>query len=480
MTKSFSAACKALAFCIALSATVGWTPSQAAAGKVSEQEAREIAVEAYIYLYPLVSMDVTRKVVTNLEAGKKQAYGPANTFSHIRSFPPADFREVVRPNFDTLYSAAWLDLTKGPVVVSTPDTAGRYFLLPMLDMWSDVFAVPGKRTSGTTAQHYALVPPGWTGKLPAGVDRIDAPTSYVWIIGRTQTNGPADYAAVHKVQDGYKITPLSQWGKQAAPAKAVIDPTVDMKTEPLRQVNEMPAQKYFTYGMALTKLNPPHATDWSQLARMKRLGLEPGKPFDWAKADPVVRAALEAAPAEGLKVMQAKIPTLARVTNGWQMNTDTMGVYGDFYLKRAIVALVGLGANQPEDAIYPVAVADVNGKPLDGASKYVLHFTKEQLPPVNAFWSVTMYDAEGFQVANALNRFAIGDRDPLKYNADGSLDIYIQSASPGAAKESNWLPAPASGPLGVTMRLYGPKAAALDGRWAPPPVLLNKGDATAP
>ena len=450
-------------------ATMTSFPAKAASA-LTEQEAREIAVEAYVYLYPLVSMDVTRKVTTNLEAGKKPAYGPANTFSHIRTFPPADFREVVRPNFDTLYSTGWLDLTAGPVVVSHGDTGGRYFLLPMLDMWSDVFAVPGKRTSGTAAADYAVVPPGWSGKLPKGVQRIDAPTSHVWIIGRTQTNGTADYAAVHKVQDGFRITPLAQWGKKATPPKAAIDPSVDMKTEPLRQVNEMPAAKYFSYGMALMKANPPHSTDWSQLARMKRLGLEPGKPFDLAKADPVVRAALEAAPAEGLKSMQAKAPTLARVTNGWQMNTDTMGVYGNYYMKRAIIALMGLGANQPEDAIYPLNFADADGRPMDGTKRYVLHFEKDQLPPAGAFWSLTMYDEEGFQVANTLNRFAIGDRDALKYNADGSLDIYIQSASPGAEKEANWLPSPAKGTLGVTMRLYGPKGAALDGRWTPPPV----------
>jgi len=444
-------------------------PAQAATA-LSEQEALDIAVEAYVYLYPLITMDLTRRVVTNLEAGQKPAYGPANAFSHIRSFPPADFREVVRPNFDTLYSTAWLDLTNGPVIVSTPDMGGRYFLLPMLDMWTDVFAVPGKRTSGTAAADYAIVPPNWSGALPAGIERIDAPTPYVWIIGRTQTNGPADYAAVNRVQDGYRITPLAQWGKPASPAKVVVDPTVDMKTEPLRQVNEMPAGKYFAYGMALAKINPPHPTDWSQLARMKRLGLEPGKPFDLTKADPLVRSALQAAPAAAMQAMLAKIPTVARVVNGWQMNTDTMGVYGDFYLKRAIIALVGLGANQPEDAIYPLNIADATGKPMGGSVKYVLHFDKAQLPPVSAFWSVTMYDAEGFQTPNALIRFAVGDRDALQYNADGSLDIYIQSASPGAGKESNWLPSPASGPLGVTMRLYGPKAPALDGRWAPPPV----------
>ena len=168
--------------------------------------------------------------------------------------------------------------------------------------------------------------------------------------------------------------------------------------------------------------------------------------------------------------MKEKAPTVARVVNGWQMNTDTMGVYGDYYLKRAIIAQIGLGANQPEDAFYPLNVSDADGKPVMAENKYVLHFDKDQLPPVGAFWSLTMYDAEGFQVANPINRFAIGDRDALKYNADGSLDLYVQNENPGPDKEANWLPAPKSGPLGLTMRLYAPKQQALDGGWNAPPI----------
>jgi hypothetical protein len=165
-----------------------------------------------------------------------------------------------------------------------------------------------------------------------------------------------------------------------------------------------------------------------------------------------------------------KTPTLARVVNGWQMNTDTMGVYGDYYLKRAIVAMVGLGANQPEDAVYPLNFSDESGNPVSGENRYVLHFSKEEIPPADAFWSLTMYDAEGFQVANPIGRFAIGDRDALQFNPDGSLDLYVQSESPGSGKESNWLPAPSSGTLSLTMRLYAPQPQALDGRWNPPPI----------
>jgi hypothetical protein len=446
--------------------------------EINRQEAYEIGIEAYIYLYPLVLMDATRRQAVNVEAGKVIGRGPMNTFTNVRTFPPADFRDVVRPNFDTLYSIAWLDLTKEPLIVSVPDTQGRYYLLPMLDMWTDVFASPGKRTTGTGSNRFAVVPPNWQGQLPEGVQRINAPTPYVWIIGRTQTDGHKDYEAVHKVQDGYTITPLSQLGKAPQPVPATVDPKVDMKTPPMTQVDTMAAGKYFAYAAELMKLHPPHITDQPIIARMRRMGIEPGRSFDIAKADDVVKGALERAVPDALKSMRAKIPTLARVVNGWQMNTDTMGVYGNFYLKRAIVALVGLGANLPEDAVYPLSLGDAEGKPLTGANKYVLHFAKTEIPPVSAFWSVTLYDNDGFPTDNDLKRNAIGDRDELRYNADGSLDIYFQHDSPGKEMESNWLPAP-TGDFNLTMRLYAPKPEVIDGRWVPPSIKRSSAKMTA-
>jgi hypothetical protein len=337
-------------------------------------------------------------------------------------------------------------------------------------MWSDVFASPGWRTSGTQAGNFLVTPPGWSGAIPERFARIDAPTPYVWIIGRTKTDGPADYEAVHQIQAGYKVTPFSGWGKPPQPVTVKIDPSVDMKTPPKIQVDTMPAAKYFTYAAELLKLHPPHITDGPIIEQMKKIGIEPGKSFDFDKLDPAVKKALETVPDNAQKLMQWKIPTVARIANGWSMNTDTMGVYGNYYLKRAIVAQVGLGANLPEDAIYPLNLGDETGKPLDGANKYTLHFDKEATPPVNAFWSVTLYDSEGFQVANALNRFAVSSYFPFKINADGSLDLYFQNESPGKDKEANWLPAP-KGPFNLTMRLYGPKSEALTGKWNPPPVI---------
>ena len=202
---------------------------------------------------------------------------------------------------------------------------------------------------------------------------------------------------------------------------------------------------------------------------MKRIGIEPGKSFDLEALDPATREALEQAPVAAREAMREKLPTLARVVNGWQMNTDTVGVYGNYYLKRALLTILGMGAIPPEEGIYPIVFTDADGTQLDGEHDYVLHFDKQELPPVDAFWSVTMYDQDGFQVANALNRFALGDRDPLRYNEDGSLDLYIQPENPGPAKEPNWLPS-VPGPFDLTMRLYLPGAEAINGQWNPPPV----------
>lgn len=465
---------------LAIAATTGCrSTADAQTAPMSEQEASAIASDAYLYLYPLVIMDLTRRQMINVPAGKEPGFGPPNTFNNMPEYPAANSKVVVRPNFDTLYSIAWLDLTKEPVIVSVPDTNGRYYLLPMLDMWTDVFASPGWRTTGTHAQHFLVAPAGWRPdlrerfidefRLPKETQRISAPTSHVWIIARTKTDGPQDYDAVHEIQAGLKVTPLSEWGRTPRPVEVKTDPDVDMKTPPKLQVDSMPGDKFFTYAADLLKVNRPHLTDQPILAQMKKIGIEPGKNFDIGKVSSAVRTALDDAPSSAQQLMEWKMPTLARVANYWSMNTDTMGVYGNYYLKRAIIAQVGLGANLPEDAIYPLNLGDQNGRQLDGANKYVLHFDKSTLPPVDAFWSVTLYDPAGYQVANPLNRFAVSSWMPFKHDPDGSLSLYFQNENPGKDKEANWLPAP-KGPFNLTMRLYAPKSEALTGKWNPPPV----------
>ena len=449
-------------------AFAGGSSSAARAEALSGPEAHAIGVEAYLYFYPLVTMELTRQQMTNV--AKPEGFkAPPNAFASLPAFPTADMKVVVRPNFDTLYSSAWLDLSKEPMIVSVPDMHGRYYLMPLLDMWTDVFASPGWRTTGTGAGDFAVTPPGFSGSLPPGVVRIDAPTPHVWIIGRTKTDGPSDYDAVHSIQAGLKVTPLSQWGKPAEPAAGHVDPAIDMKTPPKLAVDTMPAGKVFAAAAEILKAQPPHITDQPILARMQRIGIERGKSFDIDKVDPAIKSALEAAPQDAQKLMAWKVESLARVVNGWSMNTDTMGVYGNYYLKRAIVAQLGLGANLPEDAIYPINLADNTGKPLDGANAYIVRFTKGEAPPVDAFWSITLYDAEGYQAPNSLNRFAVSSWMPFKYEPDGSLCLYVQSDSPGPDRQANWLPAP-KGPFNLTMRLYAPKSEALTGKWSPPPV----------
>ena len=455
---------------LALTATLLGTLPKAARATTTTgwSDTRIIGVQAYLYFYPLVTMDITRRQLTNVRQ-PETFRAPMNVFANVPAYPSADDKAVVRPNFDTLYSSAWLDLTNGPVVVSAPDTQGRYYMLPMLDMWTDVFASPGWRTTGTKAHHWAVVPPGWRGSLPAGVGRIDAPTPYAWTIGRTKTDGPADYDAVHKIQAGYRITPLSEWGGTTAPVTGRVDPDVDMKTPPKAQVESMNAARFFAHAAEVLKRQPPHVTDEPIVALMRRVGFERGRSFDLANQDKAVRDALETAPQDALGLMAWALPKIGDVVNHWSINLSTMGVYGNDYLKRALIAQNGLGANLPADAIYPLNLGDQDGRPLDGAHRYVLHFGKGETPPAQAFWSVTLYDSDGFQVGNRLDRFALSSWMPLAVNADGSLDLYFQADDPGADKRANWLPAPRA-PFNLTMRIYAPKLDVRIGRWAPPPV----------
>lgn len=456
-----------LALFIGLSGTVA---AEATPRALSPEETYALAREAYLYAYPIISMDVTFRQATNVsDAATINMRAPVNQFAHARAYPKADEKDVVRFNFDTLYSFAWLDLAREPVILSVPDTHGRYYLLPLLDMWTDVFAVVGSRTTGTKAGNYAIVSPGWNGSLPKDVAKIVAPTPIVWILGRTQTNGPADYANVHKVQDGYRLTPLSQWGKDYTPPKnAPTDPSIDDKTPPLIQVNNLDGVAFLTRLAELLAKHPPHPNDYPILFRLRSLGVEPGKPFDATKLARETIAIVNKAAKDTLDYMPTTMTKSGDKVNGWNIARENMGTYGAAYLRRANVALGGLGANLPEDAVYPIAFIDGEGKPLTGAHKYVLHFDKGKTPPADAFWSVTMYDADGFQIPNRLDRYAIGDRDKMKFNADGSLDIYVQAESPGKDKEANWLPAPKNA-FQPTMRLYSPRAEVLDGTWAPPP-----------
>jgi hypothetical protein len=431
--------------------------------------AYEIGAQAYVYAYPMVLMEITRRVSTNVPA-PQGSFAPMNQFAHLRAFPDHTFREVVRPNADTLYSIAWLDLSGEPMVLSVPDTGGRYYLLPMLDMWTDVFAAPGSRTSGTEAADFAIVGPRFQGSLPEGVEPVRCPTNVTWIIGRTQTNGAPDYENVHRIQDGFKLTPLSRWGKPyAPPAKSPVDPDLDTKTPPPAQVARMDARTFFELFASLVKDNPPHEVDWPIVAQLRRIGIVPGRDLDFSKLDVEIQEALQRAVTDAQQMIADRGDRQGEFVHGWSISRELMGTYGTTYLQRAYVALIGLGANVAEDAVYPMSFVDAEGKPYDGSHPYRIHFDRDQLPPVNAFWSIAMYEADGYFVDNPIRRYSIGDRDPLQFNRDGSLDLYLQHESPGKSRQSNWLPAP-EGDFNLVFRMYWPKIDVLNGAWSPPPV----------
>ncbi len=429
-----------------------------------------LATDAYIYGYPLVTMEMTRRVITNV-AAPAGTRAPMGHIIKLRQYPDASFRDVTAPNADTLYTSAFFDVGKEPWVLSLPDMKGRYALFPMLDGWTTVFQVPGKRTSGTAAQTYAITGPGWKGTLPAGVKEYKSPTSIVWLLGRIYCTGtPEDYAEVHKLQDEVKLVPLSSYGKPYTPPPGTVDPSQDMKTAVREQVNRMDAIAYFTLLCRLMKDNPPAAADAPQIARFARIGIVPGQDFDASKlkADFVKRV-----PQIGFDriMLQFKINKEMKDENGWGYTTKA-GIYGTDYLMRALVTAIGLGANRPQDAVYPTSLKDAEGHKYSGANKYVIRFPKGQLPPAQGFWSLTMYDADYFFVKNPINRYSVSARQNLKSNPDGSTDLYIQKDSPGKDKESNWLPAPA-GDFVLMMRLYWPsekKPSIIDGSWKVPPV----------
>ncbi|HTO79466.1 MAG TPA: DUF1214 domain-containing protein, partial [Methylocystis sp.] len=352
------------------------------------------------------------------------------------------------------------------------DTHGRYYLMPILDAWTNVFASPGKRTTGTKPGNFAITGPGWQGTLPKGVAELKSPTNMAWIIGRTQTNGPADYPAVHAIQDGYKLTPLSAFGKRYAPPQGKVDPKVDMKTPPVEQLQKMSPAAFFDRLAALLKANPPPASEAPILDKLKTIGIVPGEKFELAKLDPATAKGLEKSVAVALEKLQTASKETGAPVNGWRVLPMILGKYGSDYGVRAVVALIGLGANLPQDAVYPSAFVDADGKPLDGAKRYVIHFDKGATPPVDAFWSITLYGADSFFVANPINRYAISSWMPLKKSADGSLDLYVQRDSPGKDKEANWLPS-GDKAFNLTLRMYWPKEkppSILDGSWKPPAV----------
>lgn len=418
---------------------------------------QEIAERAYVFAYPLVLIETTR-------AGQ-----PTNNFTHVPQFPRPDTRKVVRPNADTLYTMAWIDLSKEPILIHVPDSNGRFYLLQFMDAWSETFANPGKRTTGTGERWFAFTGPGWTGRLPDDVTRYEAPTNIVWLLGRTQTNGVSDYDNVHAFQRGMRIMPLSSYptGEQKLASALAFGKSGDI-TPPERVKAMMPVEFLTAFTQAL-KANAPHSADAPMVDDLALIGVVPGEDFNSSKLTPEQLQAVN----EGVIAATARVESFAdkshQVKPGWNTFIRHVGRYGTDYISRAITARLALGANPPEDAVYMSTFADGDSRALDGSARYRMHFDRGQTPPVDAFWSITAYDKDGYFIDNPLDRYAIGDRDPLKVNSDGSIDLYIQSENPGLEQESNWLPS-GKRPFNLTIRLYSPREAILDGSWQPPMV----------
>ena len=438
---------------------------------LTSEEFISIASKAYVYGYPLVLMEYTKRSITYIPEPNIKGNVPVNQLHHLRTFPDHTFTEVVKPNVDPYYSLAWMDLGTEPLVLSIPQTE-RYYLLPLLDAFTNVFSVPGTRTTGTEARDFLVTGPFWKGKIPEGLEQIASPTNMVWLLGRIQVNSPEDGKnMVWPIQDGMSLVPLSQFGKEYILPQGISNEE-NKDIIPVNDVRSLSISDFFNLMSSLMIDNPPYKRDSTLIQEMASIGIIAGEKFDMSIFESETQKELNLIPekVEDTWLNMAEKGDSDLFKNGWLLVTKGMGKYGTNYDFRAFIAYFGLGANLPEDAVYPSTVVDSEGNPLDGSEKYIIHFEKNDLPPVNAFWSLTAYDKRDLLVENPINRYAVGDRDKLTFNEDGSLDIYIQNSSPGADRESNWLPSPMEGRLNLTLRLYWPKQEVLDRSWQTPTV----------
>lgn len=436
---------------------------------LTPDEAKSLAKDAFLFGMPVVYTEIQFDFNTYATRVKKNK-APVNQFVHYRAFVEASDKSVVGLNVDNLYSLANLDLSKEPLVLSIPQMGNRFWLMQIIDAWNGVPADPGSRTNGSKCGTFVIVGPEFKGKLPADMTVIKCPTNTAFIGGRTYCGGKSDYAAVNKLQDQYKLVPLSQWGKHyTPPVNAPLKKGADGTTLVNKQFAALTAEQFYNNLNRLMVSNPPYPRDAAILAKIEKLGIKPGVKFSLPSFSPQVAKAIETGYAEGFKAMMAESKQLGKIRNGWSLTYD-MGKYGTRYTYRAAWTFIGFGGNILEDAFYPLAQVDADGKPLNAANKYALTFTKDNIPPASAFWSLTMYDNDAYLVPNRLSRYALGDRSNMKFGKDGSLTIYLQKESPGKDLASNWLPTPQSGDFKVALRLYGPKQSVIDQKWSPPSI----------
>ena len=444
----------------------GWRADTLSTGRdaeLSELEALAITTDAYVYAYPLVVMEVTRRTLTDAARGDPPAL-PLNQFAHERSLPDASCLDVPYANVDMLSSSLFFDVSDEPLIIDLPDSGGRYYALSALDAWSEVFASFGTRTTGTGARRLALIGPCWEGPLPSRIEAIRAATETGWLIGRTLAGTVADRGAVHRLQNGMKARTLGDDGQREASAIGPAYTTCDAEAL-VERVDRLDAATFWEIFATASRANRVHSHDYPMLHRLQRLGLHAGSPFHAFDASRL-RIVEEGALLGHERILRESL-RLGRPVNGWRMLQPPVGTYGTDYLRRAAAAMAYLGASLPEDALHATATVDLAGEPLDSAASYVLHFDSDALPPVRGSWSLTMYDARQLLAANPLGRYALGSGDRLAYHRDGSLDLCLQRIRPDDADARNWLPTPLAGPFSLVLRLYWPRATAANGQWAP-------------
>ncbi|MEU1209032.1 DUF1254 domain-containing protein [Nocardia sp. NPDC005825] len=431
-------------------------------------------VNAYVYTYPLVSVEVTRRQQTNVPApDPSMGVAPMNQLAPLAFLPDANFKNVVRPNVDTLYTSLLYDVAAEPLVIKVPPMGNRYHLFPILDMWTNVDASVGSRTVEDAGKGYefAIVGPNWKGELPAGVREARIATDSGWMIGRIQVDGAEDVPNVIAIQNQLTAVPLSSYGKPyTAPQNTDLHPDWPSKEPVAEYIHKLSPQQYWDLYYSSLSHAQPRPDDKALLDQLAKVGWSPDKKLDLSQLPTADSTRWNEAFPKALSQIETDIS--ATPVNGWKTARKNIGDYGTDYSARAIVSYAGLGANLPQDALYPGTFVDEKNQQLNSSHNYVLHFAADKIPPVHGFWSVTMYDGKGFFVENSINRYAVRG-ELLPKNPDGSVDIYVQREKPDAAKESNWLPAPESGDFNLMIRTYWPDQKVVDGSWNPPAVTVS-------
>jgi hypothetical protein len=441
--------------------------------KVDASQQKEIAEQAYVYAFPMIAA-YKAMYQFNVDTKSSQYKGPFNTIANAANvFTPKD-TAIVTPNSDTPYSMVQMDLRAEPIVLCVPAVEkARYYSVQLTDLYSFNYGYIGSRATGNDAGCYMVSGPGWKGATPAGVAKSFASeTEFSLAIYRTQLFDPADIENVKKIQAGYRVQPLSSFLEQSPPP-APPAPKFPAFTEDAFKTD------FISYLNFLQQFTPPVPEETALRANFAEIGIGPGKAFDFKSLPLEDRLAIDLGVKAGYESIERRRENIGTEVNGWHVGSafgDRAFFHGDYQL-RAAAALAGIYGNDAVEALYPMAASDSDGRKLDGSKyRYTITIPKDQFPPVNAFWSVTMYDGKTqLLVANPIDRYGINSPmlPDMKKNADGSLTIYIQKDSPGAAKQANWLPAP-DGPIYMVMRLYWPKQAALDGSWKPAPIVRAK------